>query len=204
MTQTTMRKTSNDEQILKSFRDHRACLNLLTVPDNRLKIQHLSWFKPGTSCYGVTYMAVGRDLIVRGDLGDAIYSVSDKQDFNFWARTGVDYFHGKCRASEGGRGYDWCDWAEAKCLEEIDRFVQEYYTDDDKVVPAELLAECKENVYNKDEFARWIDTNGEELMGPDWGECEPWEWGRVIPFRCHAHHLGLKLAWAQLKEGVPA
>lgn len=189
---------NHEEMLLKDFKDHQASMVIYTAPNITNQYETLTWMRPGTTVCGIIYTISHGYLIVRGDMGNAMYQVSGKQDFAFWAGTDLHYFKSKCVCSEQGRGYEWNDWCEATCKASIMQHFKDYKETPD----VELLKEVFDVAYSRDEYTQWLRDYGSEFLGTHWHDCEPWDWGNITPIRCRAHHMGLKLAWAQLKKGV--
>ncbi len=149
-------------------------------------------------------MTIGNSLIVRGDYGEAIYTVTDSQPLRFWANTGLSYMKEKCRASEGGYGSKWNDWSEEECIDRIDEAIREH-NDGGETEHPELLEEFKGAACTQQDWEMYLMRNDYELaklLGECWHDYGPWSWGEVPPVRLHCHHIGLKLAWAQVKDEV--
>ena len=115
----------------------------------------------------------------------------------------MSYFREKCRASEGGAGYKWHDWSEEVCVERIDDFLTTHLED----VPAEEhpideIHEMKQSACTEQDFHNFLNNHYaiEKVMGCNWMDDSPWDWGEIPPFRLLTHHEGIKLAVAQLKE----
>lgn len=189
----------NEAMIRKDMEKHVATYTVIEH-ETLGKIEHLRWGRKGSSGYCLYYMTIGGSLIVRGDLGDAIYRVYDKQSFKFWANCGVSYFKEKCDASEGGRGYKWNEWDETECVEQIDTYVNdsiEELRENPEFNEAEfyqLVMEAKAAACTEEDFIQWLTSDGERMMGHDYWDHSPYDWGHVVPFRLECHLLGIKLA----------
>ena len=152
------------KDLRKQFRDHKATLTDFESP-NGLRIQHLQWRKPGTGIFSIVYMTIMGDLIVRGDLGEAIYCVTGRQSLEFWAGNDITYFKKKCRASEGGRGSDWNEWSQQQCHRCIEEYVQQHYHADGEEPDQELYEMCMDAAWDKRGFEDWLLRYGPEFMG---------------------------------------
>lgn len=97
------------------FREHKA-----TVSASPNGVTAILWKNPGTQNFHVCYILWGGTLYVSGDLGAAVYRWGDWLSLQFLAGCSLDYFMGKCCASETGRDYvEWDDEVAAYQLDEI-------------------------------------------------------------------------------------
>lgn len=183
------------DRIARWFTEHRATLTTFTAPGAPL-IESLRWAKPGTGAYSVNYQTYGHRLFVSGDIGYAIYVVSEVQPLEFWASCDLGYFASKCVASPEGREYRVWDAAAAKAAlrESIREFSHER---------REQLAETGAFTAIDSAYAwsEWIGAHGGTVWGDAW---EFGDLGKVVAQECEAHLAGLKLAMAQLRAGTVA
>lgn len=70
-----------------------------------LSYEYLRWRKPGTSIYGIEYLASGRNLYVSGDCDSAVYEWPERISLEWVASCQTDYIASKCTASPDGRGF---------------------------------------------------------------------------------------------------
>lgn len=170
--------------------------HVATLTQHAEHLAELVWKQPDSGIYSVRYILSGGALMVHGDLGEAIYrwgGYSDRLDFAWVTKCNLDYFHGKCCASERGRDYvhfsreafvknlrkeitnggiraarDWDDYIEDICDEgEARQFLQERF----KQCDSETLGSLMES-------------------------------GRVLELRCASHLIGIQMAVGQL-AGAP-
>lgn len=96
------------------FADH-VVVDHQTQMIGRREVELLEWRKPGTYCYAVTYLRVGDQLTVCGDLGEASYGWghAPPKTLAWIAGCDVSYFASKCTASAYGRGFRSWDPSEA-------------------------------------------------------------------------------------------
>lgn len=186
------------QMIANDFRDHLAKRHGAVIT-NGTQVDYLIWGRPTSSSYLMIFMAVGNSLIVRGDCGEAIYSVYENQPLEFWAKCDISYLHDKCQASPGGAGRQWMDWDTNECERRIDENVKDLL-EYDEYVDVDLVREAKAASANKDEFSHWLATNGEQFLGPNWTDHDPWLWGQVMPHTLKQHWVGLRLAMHQLEN----
>ena len=165
----------------------------------------INWARPGTRNYSIHY-AMGLFnpglLIVAGDMGEAVYQWSDAISLSFLADCELDYFAGKCRASETGKEYrHWYQEKVEAALEEHEKELLEEY---EELPP--LYVEHKEDLLlNTDDHHDWIeclqdlDFDGKgHPLGLGWWDYWPGiGWGHDT--RLIAHWLGLRMAWEQLQ-----
>jgi hypothetical protein len=154
----------------------------------------LIWERPGTSIYHVNYNCWGRNLIVVGDIGDAVFSWSQRVTFEWLAGLDFDYFWRKCQASETGRTYyQWNSEVIGAQAEKILRDEGTARWDDAR---AEGIEDA---IHDEQEWYAWCHAN-RELLGDDLGE-----WvgnGRVPNIRAVGMFEGLKMAVAQLSKAA--
>jgi hypothetical protein len=192
---------NDEEQYIRQqwFPKHKAsyfkyhCIENPSAP----QIETLCWQKPGTGIYAVEYWFSRGTLAVRGDIGAAVYqwhhSIGNLPDL---ANLSIDYFAGKCEASEHGQGYQ--SWDEDAAKQNI-----QYYIDIGDPVDTEETCEAFSDaggwnaLYSKHEWHQWLSTEGYEVFGDI---CEMGEIGMKIDIRCLGHLVGLKMAFEQLKN----
>lgn len=183
--------------IEKDFKDHVATIKL-----DRTGIFILRWQKPETFINSVEYILRGSTLFVHGDLGEAVYCWSSNINLVFLADIDIDYFRGKCQASEEGRGYEY--WFS----EEAEIYLNTYCDNNDlndktrKVFDdnkSELIGACQ----TKNDWIEWLRDPGNEevresIFGQDWWDFLP-DIGIDAHPRCVMHLHGLKMAYEQLE-----
>jgi hypothetical protein len=176
------------------FPDHKAAYHGPFDLGIHKDVEYLTWRKEGTICYFVEYWAVFNRLIVSGDIGDAIYAWSDKISLAWVAGCHPHYIHGKCVASEKGRGCDWYDWDR----DAVDDAIREAALEEGLSPDDEAVREAMDWTSCKQEWTRYLTTfdSAEKLFG-----CDAWERageGDVLPLRLLGHVEGLKMALTQL------
>lgn len=160
------------------FKDHVAQYQ---KKDGNVEI--LRWFKPGTSAYRMIYMRYETYLHVIGDVGNAIYQ-SGFSSLKEWSECNLDYFAGKCVASEYGAGYLVWD---PECLT---RRIKEIL----KNRKWEDFCSAKGNIalQSEHDWILWLDVHGYSFF-------ENYPDGNNISPRCGLQLEGLSLAINQLK-----
>ncbi len=158
------------------------------------EICKLEWGKPGTICYKIWYILHEKHgtLMVYGDLGEAIYRWHGGVNFQGIASFNLDYFHGKTCASELGRVTENYEWDERIAKKEIFEHFQQSF--DCKGYKKFKSSYISKTLYDKQEFIASLHQGDIiDIFGQD-----SWEWihgvGDVIPIRCHAHLIGIKMA----------
>lgn len=159
----------------------------------------LTWRHPNNINYYCRYLIEGQFLIVVGDIGEAAYGWSDLITWEFLAGLNLDYFAGKCSASEFGRGYkEWDnDVARYKRKESIyELTVKENISKADlqELAILELLEEHDRHAYHK-AGAEYYDESGDAE-----GASAISRMGEVIALRCQAHLVGIQMAWEQANK----
>ena len=84
------------------FKDHVVTYHSAELPDGSV-IETLRWGRPDNDIYEIQYLQYGNALLVKGDLGTAIYEVEryGNKRMRYWTGTDITYFSGKCRTSSG-------------------------------------------------------------------------------------------------------
>lgn len=108
------------------YKDHVAEHSIFKN-DKGEEIESLLWHKPGTNCYRIRYLRIGRVLAVMGDLGEATYVWGSNAPLAFIAGCNVGYFIDKCEASPQGRSPR--DWNSDEALKGLKEHFKEYNHD---------------------------------------------------------------------------
>lgn len=176
------------------FKNHKAQFSDLggdsTHPSSTApRIYHLRWKQPDTVIYWLDYIISGHFLLVYGDAGDAVYAWSENITWDFLKSTDLDYFKGKCQASEVGR--DYRQWDSRKLFNDIGQHLNER-----QVSPRhkkEILEDCR-NSSCADELR--MEAQHSSAWGNVFGHdyCEYIEWGWTINVRCIGHWVGIQMA----------
>ncbi len=173
------------------FKDHEAKFNSLG------EVCLLTWGKPDTICYKIWYVLHEKHgtLMVYGDLGEAIYRWYSRVNFEGIAGFNLGYFHYKTCASELGRVSENYEWDENVA----ERTIFNHFKDsmDCKGWKKFKDSYASKTLHNKQEFiAELYQGDNIDIFGQD-----SWEWiygaGDVIPIRCQAHLIGIKMAMAE-------
>jgi hypothetical protein len=170
------------------FKDHVA-----SITQHAEHLAELVWKKPDSGIYSIRYILCGGALMVHGDLGEAIYrwgGYSERLSFDWLATISLDYFHGKCCASERGRDYV--------------RFSSEVFV---KNLREEVAAgEVRPSSRGWDDYIGDLCDEGDarQFLGEHFKRCDSetlgsfMEAGRVLELRCASHLIGIQMAVAQM------
>jgi hypothetical protein len=215
----------NDEKRIREewFKDHQARYYPYTCKSIKNDvIEKITWKKPGTSAYYVSYVYQNGTLFVSGDLGEAIYCWAPDMSFEQIASCNISYFHGKCRASEVG--FPFNEWSEEKAkkyledcfsLDSLDfnngiNFNTEVITDYKEEFRKKRIKQKMKEIIDyygtetpwadKGSWEYFLGEQGYEIFGSDYFEFG--NIGEQPHLRCRAHLIGLKMAFTQIREPV--
>lgn len=203
-----MNKNNIEKQIREDwFKGHTAVLEKLNDG-----VSILSWGKPNSIFYYIRYIFDGCKLYISGDVGEAIFSLTEKASLESIASYNVGYFHGKLSAfSEDKYSFD-SDTAIARLKEEI-----EYANGDKESSPGEENEHDEEINEYISLLYKLINASRECSSKSSWGyevqqkydaltdyDPDVAEWifraGDVIPSRVEGYLIGLKMAYEQIKS----
>jgi len=180
------------------------------------EIERIVWGKPGTNIDRIIFTLdkTYRNLIVSGDLGEAIYHWNGPiTGFGFFNNMDIQYFESKCLASENGkRDKEWDPESAKLSFKDIltnlfepdeDREDEEEY-DQKKAMEEfaeekykEIIDEYSESIFDCEySYMDFLENYGAEELGSDYYECS--NIGMVISLRCHSYLTGLNMACKQL------
>lgn len=178
----------------KDFHEHEATLRKLDG------ITELAWKKPGTGINSIIYLLRQNQLYVSGDMGAGVYCWSGKISLPFLNDCSLDYFQGKCEASETGAQFE--QWDDTKAKQRIEQFPSDFGEDFNLEIYNQEKSVMLGATSSQQEWVQWLSTDeAAEILGPDY-----WEYGGIgidVHPRCIYHWLGLKMAYEQLKETTP-
>jgi hypothetical protein len=177
------------DQIRKEwFPNHAAQFTRLGL-DSQNTVQTLTWMNPGSGVYCCRYLIDRNVLAVHGDIGEAVYAwPRDWLTWEFLAGCDLDYFAGKCCASETGRGFR--GWDQRRAQERL----RELLSSDEEL--RKRYREVEDPCYaRKGDWHHWLSRNGSEVFRDEL--CEVGDIGDCVHIRCHGHLLGIKMAVAQ-------
>jgi len=175
------------------FNDHVATLT------KHGDLEVLRWKKPETGTYSCRYIFDGNKIYVSGDIGEAVFCLTEKSDVHTCALYNIGYFEGKLRAySEDRRDFN-NDKAVSRLrewLKDIKEDEQKYDHDDmrdlfDEARNCNSHSEWAEIVHSHEDFISDLDTDYRDWM---------YNCGDEIPIRIKGYLIGLKMASEQLKS----
>ena len=204
-------KEINQEIRENWFKDHVATFEKLND-----RVSTLSWGKPNSSFYYIRYVFDGCKLYVSGDLGEAVFCLTEKASIESMSKHyDVYYFHGKLSAlSEDKYSFD-----EDKAIERIKYEIEE--TKENRDIDEDGLQEKTERNMHINSYISVLNRLMEESKSccnkSNWDyvvnqvyddltnyDCDVYEWifsaGDVVPNSVRAYLIGIKMACEQLKN----
>lgn len=175
------------------FVNHKALYVKYMAP-NGWGIEWLQWRDPNSSFYAMWFVRMGPFLFVSGDVGEATFQWGECNDLEFIAGCDLDYFAGKCRASEHGAGFQ--SWDEHRAGDRLTELLSE---------SSEMTERFEERngwrcLYSRHEWDEWAANHAEKVFGQDWWDSSitvsP---GMGIDPRCELMLEGLKMAVKAMK-----
>lgn len=168
-------------------------------------VERLQWRnRNGSSNYYANYMCYLGNLVVTGDMYEAIYCVySSEADLAFFSRCDACYLAGKLRGPSG-HSDDAKVWDSGECLQRL----KEHLDQQDDVSPlikGEFLDDAKSEMSSEHEWMKFLDDNHGDattIFGEPYYEACSLGWRRnpIID----AHVEGLRRAMQQLKDAGKA
>jgi hypothetical protein len=145
----------------KRFKDH--------VP-TRLANGWWKFAKPGTSIDMLCFHFFGGYMMVVGDLGDAVYHWNQQATPEWVAGCNLDYFLGKCQASETGR--DFKKWDIQDCLDDLEKWAIQDFNKEDK--PRPDLSDARFAIEDGEiAWQAYLYDHGYETFGDEFYEFAP-------------------------------
>lgn len=167
-----------------------------SVSSERPLIQTLNWRKPESSTYFCGYLIRRGMLFVYGDIGEAVYGWSQDLTWEWLAGLDLDYFAGKCFASETGRGFRGWDPRKAKArLDEL------LFGNDNLIKKFRRVEEPCTGL--RHDWHHWLSQYGSDVFGDSnisLGEIS--NIGDCVHIRCHGHLLGIRMAVEQMNRAA--
>lgn len=177
------------------------------------RISILEWYKPGSGFYYTRYVFDGGRLYISGDIGEAVFLLTEKASIESIKKYSVDYFHKKMSAySESKYSFD-SETAMERINKEIkyasedkdyDDNGNELLTKNNEAINnyiaslKSLLAECK-TCDSKGGWEFEVDKRYDDLSSYN---SDIYEWiynvGDVIPIRVYGYLIGIQMAAEQL------
>lgn len=176
------------------FKNHKATFKTFSCAGFK-DMEVLYWKDPDSWNYSTTYIIDRSTLTVHGDIGEAVYRWRQEITWEFLAGCDLDYFVGKCQASETGRQFQI--WDEDECLAAAKQYLKDTGVSKDH---EEILDYAKDYMYFQNEWAQFVynDTDyGKYFLDDD---CSLMSVGWDVHPRAVGHWLGIKMAIEQLKK----
>jgi hypothetical protein len=160
------------------------------------RVSILNWGKPGSCFYYTRYVFDGCKLYISGDVGEAVFCLTEKASIESIKDYSVDYFHGKL-AAFGESEYDFDDKEAIKRLKEERK---ETTSKEYKKILTYLIDEV-ESCCNVDNWRYVTDQNWNDISEYD-PDANEWiyEVGNVVPLRVQGYLIGIKMAYEQLNN----
>jgi len=125
--------------------------------------QRVVYRKPDTSFECMEFLIHGNSLIVLGDYGEAVYSFSERINFEFLSTCYLDYFHKKCKAyPESCNHQRFMTWNEKKAQDTLKSL--DIDSNFNKL-SEKVLKECFEEAYEYEAWKVFLDGNFGEYFG---------------------------------------
>lgn len=199
------REIMNDEKRMEEIRADWFLKHKATYEKLSEDTSVLTWKKEGTSVYYVRYIFDRNRLFITGDIGDAVFVLTEKADFKTIATDySSHYLFGKLRADN--EAYDFNSELAIKSFKE--HFNKEDIEPEDEADYNDLLEEVIGSI--KDECG----TTGQWEYCLSAGlydriseyDCDCWEWvsdiGVELSWQALGWVVGLQMAYDQLKESL--
>lgn len=202
------------------FKDHKAKYE--KINDN---LSILEWRRPGSSFYYCRFVFDGAKIYISGDIGEAIFTLTEKASLKNLVGYNIHYLHSKIRAFSDDRYSFDSDVANKRIDEEIKELREKLnevsneessnnsistgicdkeYTESkllSLIETFETLREESDRCSSKGQWEYKVNEHYEDLETYD---CDIHEWifdiGDVIPDRVHGYLVGLQMAYEQLKD----
>lgn len=197
-------KRKNSEEMLRNewFCQHQATLETAPLQDGRSSITVLDWSRPDSSMYAVRYVFSGSTLFVTGDLGSAVFKLTERAALSSLAHYSISYFHEKlacCDSDDMGVDFDAdsaCASIKSTLSEQLEGEEESDAELEDLITRLCAAAEgCQTKTGWSHELVRFYDELSS--FDSDWYEWLPC-CGDTYSHRLQAYLIGLQMADAQL------
>lgn len=180
------------------FKDHIA-----TYEELSKNTSVLSFNKQGTNAYAVRYIFDRNYLIITGDIGDAIFCLTEKAKLKSIAdEYSISYLFGKLRADRDAYDFDG-----EKAIEKLKSNFAEYDFDDDEEkeefedLAEEMYSAIREECNTESQWATILNCDYYDKIQEY--DCDCWEWiysiGKEYSWQALGWVVGLRMAYEQLK-----
>jgi hypothetical protein len=151
--------------------------------DLGIPFERLVFKAPGSSIDFIEFTCFRGNLVVTGDLGDAIYEVNNPQQLSFWANCDAHYFASKARDITGHAKTATQYWSHQKAETFLNKFFEELKEEAGKTESEKeknrLLKQIKiweleqplNLISNEYEWCRFLESSGaHSLFGDEYTE----------------------------------
>lgn len=163
-------------------------------------VERLVFKNPQSSNYYIEFMCYQSNLVVTGDLYEAIYAVNNPHVLSFWANCDADYLASKMRDLDGYARIGREHWSP----ERAEDFLRKYYKElreegNEKRLEAWSIDDPLEKISSKEEWHMFLGTSEAcEIFGNEYGEYG--SIGYQIHPQVEKHCTALRAAVAQLRN----
>ncbi len=166
------------------FKDHVAKYTIFKDPKGN-EIESMTWYKPGTNCYRIRYLRLGRVLFITGDLGEAVHSWGSDAPMSFIAGCNLDYFAGKVAASENDRNPGASEWNKQEAIIGL----KKHFKTNNYEEMWNAVFECDENPgdnpekteeFDKKFWEKGLDVDELELLSAPWERTTDISWSAAV------------------------
>jgi len=164
----------------------------------------LNFRKPGTSVYAVRYILDRNYLIITGDIGEAVFCLTEKAKLKSLAEEySIPYLFGKLRADR-----DAYDFNSEKAIQKLESIFKDYEFDTNeeveefKELKEELYASIREECNSESQWAAILNSDYYDKISEYDQDCFEWIYsvGKEYSWQALGWVVGLKLAYKQLNE----
>ena len=177
------------------FKNHEVLEHSTLEDENGNKVERLVWGQKGTNIFRMVFLRLGGRLFVCGDAGEAAFGWhSSIGTLENMAHTSLDYFAGKCQASEEGRSFR--EWDDEQLMIDVKAMLTSEEREDYGYKTWEEFCELGgRSAINEDRhvWRQWLYDNGDDVFGQEWYECGLD--GMYYAYRLIGIHEGLKMAF---------
>lgn len=186
------------------FKNHRARLETCMSSDGSTGVTVIDWAEPGTCVRSVRYILCGATLIVCGDLGSAVFSLTERAALEQLAEYDIAYLYGKLKCCDcDTNGIDFDSSLAASSIDGFFKTLAEEDGDSDKCEKLrELCTALKSEARCCEGKSQWTHilaqyTEGLGGYNADWQEALPC-CGDAYSIQLVAFMIGLRMAKEQL------
>jgi hypothetical protein len=166
----------------------------------------LTWKEDGTSMYHVRYVFDRNRLFITGDIGDAVFVLTEKANFKTIASEySMHYLFGKLRADNEAYDFD-----SEKAIETLKDHFKDYEFDNDEdkkefnEMAEEIYSCIREECNTENQWATALNCDYYDKLTEYDVDC--WEWiyaiGKELSWQALGWVVGLQMAYKQLKDSL--